>query len=113
MMRRVSANRDRRLGPIRVSNTDTLTAAMNCMVSGKRPRRARKAANSYDPQRNMGRFLPGEEAKRIGSMGGKASAECGRGHRFTSEKARAAGAKGNETRERKRQERLNKERMVK
>lgn len=32
--------------------------------------------------------------RRIASEGGKASHESGRGHRFTSEEARAAGRKG-------------------
>ncbi|MCB2409014.1 KGG domain-containing protein [Hymenobacter lucidus] len=34
------------------------------------------------------------EQRRIASEGGKASHESGRGHRFTSEEARAAGRKG-------------------
>ncbi|UOQ74125.1 KGG domain-containing protein [Hymenobacter cellulosilyticus] len=35
-----------------------------------------------------------ETQRRIASEGGKASHESGRGHRFTSEEARAAGRKG-------------------
>lgn len=48
----------------------------------------------------MGKSLRGfaamdpAEQRRIASEGGKASHESGRGHRFTSEEARAAGRKG-------------------
>ena len=35
-----------------------------------------------------------EQQRRIASEGGRASHESGRGHRFTSEEARAAGRKG-------------------
>lgn len=52
-----------------------------------------KTSSSGKSLRGFAAMDPAEQ-RRIASEGGKASHESGRGHRFTSEEARAAGRKG-------------------
>jgi general stress protein YciG len=54
---------------------------------------APKAATNNTSKRGFASMDP-EMQRRIASEGGRASHESGRGHRFTSEEARAAGRKG-------------------
>jgi general stress protein YciG len=64
------------------------TASKNLQNSSAAP----KAANNTS-KRGFASMDP-EMQRRIASEGGRASHESGRGHRFTSEEARAAGRKG-------------------
>jgi general stress protein YciG len=63
-------------------------------------RKGGQASNKNGQTSPAGKSLRGfaamdpAEQRRIASEGGKASHESGRGHRFTSEEARAAGRKG-------------------
>ncbi|GAA3925106.1 KGG domain-containing protein [Hymenobacter algoricola] len=52
-----------------------------------------KVSPSGKSMRGFAAMDPAEQ-RRIASEGGRASHESGRGHRFTSEEARAAGRKG-------------------
>jgi len=54
---------------------------------------AAPAENKVKRARGFAAMDP-EQQRRIASEGGKASHQSGRGHRFTSEEARAAGRKG-------------------
>ena len=54
---------------------------------------AKQTTSSGKSLRGFAAMDPAEQ-RRIASEGGKASHESGRGHRFTSEEARAAGRKG-------------------
>ncbi len=54
---------------------------------------AKQITSSGKSLRGFAAMDPAEQ-RRIASEGGKASHESGRGHRFTSEEARAAGRKG-------------------
>lgn len=61
-------------------------------VAGKQPKRpARRIGEKA--RRGFAAMSP-EQQRDIASRGGRASHESGRGHRFSSEEARAAGRKG-------------------
>ena len=68
--------------------------------STQQPEAGRKGTQASGKTSPSGKSLRGfaamdpAEQRRIASEGGKASHESGRGHRFTSEEARAAGRKG-------------------
>ena len=61
--------------------------------SASRGAAAKQTSSSGKSLRGFAAMDPAEQ-RRIASEGGKASHESGRGHRFTSEEARAAGRKG-------------------
>ncbi|QNH63577.1 KGG domain-containing protein [Hymenobacter sediminicola] len=68
---------------MQTSSPTTKRPANRTNAAEAKPKRARGFA-AMDP----------ETQRRIASEGGKASHQSGRGHRFTSEEARAAGRKG-------------------
>lgn len=59
----------------------------------RRPAQRRASKTAPKSPRGFAAMDP-EQQRRIASEGGKASHASGRGHRFTSEEARAAGRKG-------------------
>lgn len=68
---------------------------MQANLSTASTTKATKAAVPAKARRPRGfAAMDPEQQRRIASEGGKASHESGRGHRFTSEEARAAGRKG-------------------
>ena len=62
-------------------------------AAGSRPAATGKTSANGKSIRGFAAMDPAEQ-RRIASEGGRASHESGRGHRFTSEEARAAGRKG-------------------
>lgn len=70
-------------------NTETKQAPKSPLKSTKRP--ARRIGEKA--RRGFAAMSP-EQQRDIASRGGRASHESGRGHRFSTEEARAAGRKG-------------------
>ena len=65
----------------------------NTATTTRRPAQRRASKAVTKSPRGFAAMDP-EQQRRIASEGGKASHASGRGHRFTSEEARAAGRKG-------------------
>ncbi|RYU77171.1 KGG domain-containing protein [Hymenobacter persicinus] len=73
--------------------TNNPTSKTRSAEAGRTAGAAKATSPNGKSMRGFAAMDPAEQ-RRIASEGGRASHESGRGHRFTSEEARAAGRKG-------------------
>ena len=80
------------MSTIGVKSTSALSSSPTNSIPDKQPKRPARRVGEKS-RRGFAAMSP-EQQRRIASEGGRASHESGKGHRFSTEEARAAGRKG-------------------
>jgi len=80
------------MSTIGVKSNSSLSPSPNGSTPDKQPKRPARRVGEKS-RRGFAAMSP-EQQRRIASEGGRASHESGKGHRFSTEEARAAGRKG-------------------